>query len=227
MQRDTVLERIRKCLRLAGDSGATEAEASTAMAMAHKLLLEHDLEMEEVSPHDGPRVPGTGVFTLRNGVDMGHGHWRARLWYGVARANYCNGWRGRGKNRRRFYLVGTPTNIQATRIMGAWIIQKLEQLALLNDLQQPKHIHPVKWRRSYLEGATNEVCRRLRESVQEYESMSLVVSMKQDVEAIFAGKGKSIAIAQPDAEAYQRGRQDGSRISLGEQRALGGRLLLA
>ncbi len=44
-----VLEKIRKCLKLAAsNSNATEAEASTAMAMARKLMDQHNIEMSDV-----------------------------------------------------------------------------------------------------------------------------------------------------------------------------------
>jgi Protein of unknown function (DUF2786) len=44
---NTIVEKIRKLLRLARDSGATEAEAGTAMAMAQKLMMQHNIDHVE------------------------------------------------------------------------------------------------------------------------------------------------------------------------------------
>jgi len=41
---EKIRDRIRKLLRLAKDKGATEAEAANAMAMASRLMLEHNIE---------------------------------------------------------------------------------------------------------------------------------------------------------------------------------------
>jgi hypothetical protein len=42
-----IVEKIRKLLRLARDNGATEAEAGTAMAMAQKLMMQHNIDHVE------------------------------------------------------------------------------------------------------------------------------------------------------------------------------------
>lgn len=59
-EQERILDRVRKMLALANDKGATEGERDTALAMAHKLLAKHQLDLEDVDARarerDDPRV---------------------------------------------------------------------------------------------------------------------------------------------------------------------------
>ena len=44
-----IIEKIKKLLALAADSGATEGERDNAIRMAHGLLAKHNLDMAQVT----------------------------------------------------------------------------------------------------------------------------------------------------------------------------------
>lgn len=48
MQRDKIIDKIEKLMRRTREAGASEAEAESAIAMAHKLMDQHNIELSEI-----------------------------------------------------------------------------------------------------------------------------------------------------------------------------------
>src|SRR5260370_29709018 len=104
---EDILIRTGKLRKLAGDTAATEAEAATAMEMAHKLLEAHNLDMSQVEEAHGKKAQretvGAGTMLV--------GKWEVDLLNMIADYNYCKVLRAK---RYSLTIIGRGTNVEAT-----------------------------------------------------------------------------------------------------------------
>ena len=78
------IEKIRKMLALARDRGATEQEAASAMAMASKLMMEHDVSEEELErPPDGGELWHSELIATEGSA------WRLLVAHAVGELHAC------------------------------------------------------------------------------------------------------------------------------------------
>ena len=113
-----IVEKIRKLLRLARGRGATEHEAATAMAMAQKLMLQHNIDnIEEI----------TETIAIRgewNGYELDT-KWRKVLVQAVAKLYNCRTLT-RGDDAIQF--IGKPSNVLVAMDTLAWIDEQVVAL---------------------------------------------------------------------------------------------------
>jgi len=167
----SILDRIAKLLRLAGDKGATEDEAATALEMAHKILESHNLDMSQVEARSTEKKAEGQVG--RTGITVGK--WEVDLFTTVAKHNYCMTLRA---HRFNLTLVGRPMNIEATKIMFTWIKDQAERFWREEFLRDPRN-GTMNWRTykaGFYRGFTAKLYRRLQrvEVTQEVSTMAMV-----------------------------------------------------
>ncbi len=76
-QETDIISRIKKCLKLADKAhGATEAEAATALAMARKLMDEHNISMSDVEMQ---QELSTGVSEVKSDAKAYTSLWEKKL----------------------------------------------------------------------------------------------------------------------------------------------------
>jgi Protein of unknown function (DUF2786) len=142
---DDVVERIRKLLRLAGDVGATEAEAAAALERANALLMRHNLTLDRIAASTGAAaVPSVTEQAIRAGW---RGNWRASLIYILAKHNLCEPFSSLVGRVESVVVVGRPANVAATHAMFDWIVAQLERFAqaewLAFDCAQREAVGPL------------------------------------------------------------------------------------
>jgi hypothetical protein len=127
MTTDDIVERIRKLLRLAEDTGATEAEAAAALERANALLIRHNLTLDRIAAASGAAAaPTVTEQAIRAGW---RGNWRASLIYLLAKHNLCEPFSSLVGRVESVVVVGRPANVAATHAMFDWIAAQLERFA--------------------------------------------------------------------------------------------------
>lgn len=143
---EAVIAKIVKLQNLAAKND-NEAEASAAMAMANKLLVEHNLDAATIERASGD----TGKREKAN-VEGGFYQWQRDLWQSVAELNFCTYWsqtyrsepefryrrfEGLGGpltlvhirvRRRRHALIGRTVNVRATEVMARYLEAAIERV---------------------------------------------------------------------------------------------------
>lgn len=118
MSKSKIIDRIRKLLALARDKGASEAEASLAMAKASELMLQHNIDNIDEDT-------GVGVIAgIPVGGDLGQ-NWHIIIAAAVGRLYTCRGVR---YGRDKFYFVGKPDNVEACEVTLVFIVGQVDAL---------------------------------------------------------------------------------------------------
>jgi hypothetical protein len=129
---DKIVDRIRKLLALSGSSNANEA--STAAAMAHRLMVEHAISMESLQ--EGELLSKDPVKMVA--LPIGRATWAIRLaWVLGAHCNVSvvraqRGWAfgARGSNARRVHAVayGHTSDLQVWEYLYSVARKEIERL---------------------------------------------------------------------------------------------------
>lgn len=220
-----VLERIRKLLALAADSGATEHEAALALARAQALLRKHDLEIADIERLTGkPKATVTEQREPRTTTHLRE----VSLAAVISRANRCR----LLKDRDTLYFIGREANIEATKLALRWISQQLLQ-AHGRAVAGRRIDSGVAARVAFLEGAVSRVAQRLREAQQAAERdeagvTALVLVRDREVNDYIANKygsrvkaRKTTHYRRGDRNAREAGFAAGGDVSLAPQAGLG------
>jgi len=117
MEKEKVVDKLRKLFALANDRGATEAEAQSAMAKAQELLAAHKLSMSDVE-----------VQTEKTGheaVKIGKRPWQGFVYWAAAQICFCDVFQNRGS----IIIVGKPSDIIATKCLAEYLVSNGERMA--------------------------------------------------------------------------------------------------
>jgi len=112
-----IVEKIRKLLRLARDKGATEHEANTAMEMAQRLMLEHNIKDVTEKRHVD------AVLGEWMQCERGEG-WEITVASAVAKLFNCRNAINRTRGSHQF--VGKPENIEICGDTFLWVCGQVE-----------------------------------------------------------------------------------------------------
>jgi hypothetical protein len=133
--KERVLRRIRKLVALA-EGGATEAEAETALRLAHEMLAEHNLSMDDVPENSDDVDP---VTSDGEEWDRYNEAWRRTLMHSAAQLYFCRYFFSDkivpGKNTAlsqrgvKHTFVGRPHNVAVARLMGRYFVTTVNRLA--------------------------------------------------------------------------------------------------
>jgi hypothetical protein len=218
-----ILDRIKKLLALG--TSPNKAEAESAVAKAHELLKNHNLELSDVEVEDSEVIDET---YMESGKTQG---WRIGLMIAVARLNFCSHYMqkkvlrrsseyDRAKTITQHHFIGKPHNVAVVRAMVDYLFQAIDRLG------RNQHGIGRSEVESYKAGIADELMIRikameLRDKVAE-DSRALVVQEAADVEKYAREKlnlkqSPIHSAAQKNWEAYAHGRLDGKNISLNDQ----------
>jgi hypothetical protein len=114
-----IVEKIRKLLRLARDKGATEAEAATAMTMASKLMLQHNIDNVE------EKVEEIAVRGEWHNVEIDK-KWQQILMSAVAKLYNCRS--VMMVNSSHVQFIGKPSNVLVAADTLQWVVEQVNAL---------------------------------------------------------------------------------------------------
>lgn len=224
----SIIQRLQKLLALAEDKGATEAEAETAMRLAHELLAKHNLTLSDIAGAETIKVVEDKVDDRRPA------DWKHTVWNATARLYFCeyvykNIRRSIRMDRR--YIIGRPDNVETTKQMAQYFIRTVLKIAK-NDFacQQLGR----KYTKEFLQGCAARLAFRMMvlkdQSNQEQKEggateagTSLVVlydNLKKEVDDYLKGLEIETVERKPfkaDELGFQSGWREAGSISLNLQ----------
>ncbi len=129
MDRDKLLDRIRRLLRLAESPNVHEA--AVAAARAQELMARHRIEAAALDDADG----GAGVKDLRDAPLDGSKRlraWKTHLADAVARANGCRVYLLERDGMKHIVLVGRAEDAELVRLLYPELVKRVEVLTWLH-----------------------------------------------------------------------------------------------
>jgi len=159
---EKVLDKVRKLLRLARDKGASEAEAATALAMAQKLMLEHNIKDVE----EEFEIKAVFGNWLKLGRSMQQ--WQEFTASAIAKLFNCRVTVIRKRGLVRF--VGKPENIEVCGLTYFWVLEQIEKiykegLAEYRGMESLSQQDRAAFRTSFKQGCAARVSHRVNEMV--------------------------------------------------------------
>lgn len=131
------IEKIAKLMKLgAAGSGASEAEAASALKRAQEMMLAYNLDMAVIE-----QASGSSGKRLDEMVSGGMHKYQRSLWDNIAKLNFCLYWthvtavkegsaqakRGR-KRTHEHRIVGRVVNVASTKNMAFYLDQTIERM---------------------------------------------------------------------------------------------------
>lgn len=212
MERQAVIDKIAKLLRLAEGDGASANEAANAAAKAQELMDRHKLSralIDDRALEDGDPI---GSFEQEPLMQDMLTRWRIRLADAVARMNDCvmllrslsrDGIKGRA------YLVGRTSDVEVSRYMFTYLNREIDRIgrAALQQLDEAPR-EPDVWLNDFCYGAASVVFRRLQDAR---------VNVQRDALKNEAGKKALVALRDRSAavDAFVKELTGGRQIKLG------------
>lgn len=166
---EKILNRIKKMLNLGHDSGATEAERDTALAMAHKLMKKFNIDAAQVAALD----ERDEVKEARGMMHFVHGNeaWALRAAQSICRLFMCEFYFQRSrelKNKVYFCVVGTAANASTARMISEFVLAGIRRQAYLSSAMLGlKGTERYAYRRSFFDAASVRICNRIFTMLQE------------------------------------------------------------
>ena len=226
MSSDSIIEKIRALLDLAGDEGATRAEAVLAAEKAQEMMLKYNIDAAHVAMSEG-QAKALGADTAR--VDTKVRDWKVWLASGVAdsvggKIVITPTSRYTEKKEGAITFICPAGSAEAAGDLFSWLTTQLELISVTESKnREEKHIHGRTWRRSWLEGAAVKLAARLRERVREAETQEtagalvLMRDVVQDKMDEMFGRLGSYRGSTNDrnGDAYRKGVSHGSKMDIG------------
>ncbi len=230
-----IREKVGAMLALADDA-ANEHEAATALAMAQKLLLEHNMSLHAFRAEDAPAQTAK-PFELD--IAAG-GAWRVQLLGAVAVGNLCTVVQGKGEGGRaskHAWVFGAPVNVGLVVQVYDWLGETLERLAHEQSQERiaayrelygigPRDTRSFKT--SFYQSAVMQIAKRLQDALHEAQSTdqtrALVVvgdQARKDASAHFGGRLRPARRANSsNSDGRAAGRETGQGMNLSRPAAV-------
>ena len=215
---DKIIEKIKNLMELAQDNPSDE-EGQTALLMAQKLMLKHDIHLSQVETHDEPEKFETGVSVGKSGK-------RVAWWEKEVSVVIATNFRCYVINQRNPYLRSSEIlffgekedSITAAKIYEAALIYLRYRLKRL-PIKTPE------FKNSYLMGFIISLQERFEKQVEEFGLM--ILPKKEVLEELrkeFTNLSKA-ATKVPDSgfdlEGYDLGKEQGAHARILPEEILG------
>lgn len=218
--REEMIELIKNLLAHANDTAASPEEASAFMTKAQELLEAYNISLIEVE-HVEETVIGSGIVEQR--IMFVNKTWRETLARNIAYFSFARAFRFQvDKREYRMMFVGAQHNVEATILLFEWMEKRLDWLCW----EETQHTgldggELIKHRNAWLIGAVQTITVRMSEARKERmnrETSSLVVRVKEEVEAYLRGKyvmrPRHQSSTPIDVIGYEAGLEGGKKIPL-------------
>lgn len=231
---DAIKAKIQKVLELAR-RGGTEAEADTALSLAHELLAKYNLDMSDVT-----EIEVRDEDIMEQGFDRGARNiaWQDWIYKAIADLYFCTVYTQRvligGKVKSRYAVVGKPSNIETVSDVTTYLIALGKELSADGAGK-----HDTQYRNSWLNGYGSRIGERAREVKNQAikklpgseEKALAVVNLyaltNRDNRAFLAARGIFLRSGGTshtscrNEDGYRAGRATGSSVSLSASCAVG------
>lgn len=225
-----IKDRIQKILEIA-KRGGTEAEASTALSMAHELLAKHNLKMSDIEERE---VKDEDIIEAREEGKPGR-TWQGQIWYAVSELYFCQYYTSdftlpSGKRGRSYVVVGRESNVETVREVAGYLT------ALCDSIARNEPNVDILWRNSFKNGFSARIGERCRETraaatkkLEANGAMLPIVALyeltKRENKDFLAARGVRLTVRSArssyrNAEGYRAGRDAGSSASLSKSATL-------
>lgn len=221
---ENILNKVKKLLALANDSGASEGERDNALRMAHGLLAKHNLDMLDLTRH--MQVEGREDY-MGAGFSM---MWCKYISQSIAKLFFCKYYFGAKINGTKVehHFVGKSSNATTAALMSEYVIA-----SILSQCRKNWKHNLAPESRAFATGASDKIRTRVAEMIatakpegSESTSLVLVEFYKTEMEAneqylksqsVSLVKGKHRQQASVNETAYASGKQFGGTIGLNGQ----------
>jgi hypothetical protein len=173
---EKVLDRVRKLLRLASNSGATEAEAQLAAEKAAEIMREHGLSTATIEA-EGGAAEGRARREAES-FERGRHPWMSDLMSAVAKSCFCLldvEFIGSGKKQRlRFRLFGRESATASAFALADYLKVTIWRLSSNADVSSPHY---------FRSGCAERLGERIRENHEEALRQQREAAERQQREA--------------------------------------------
>jgi hypothetical protein len=225
MQRESIVELIRKCLALA--KSPNENEAAAAMGKAQELLLKYNLDMAEIKPNEITQDNISESGMINEEVDFSDFEsWQSTLLNVIAIRNFCH---VINLGNKIVHILGSRANVRSVETMYNWVEPQIIRLILASGYKRDE-------KSSYAYGIVNTIGRKLDEAKAQYQvnnpmSRSLIVNVQKAVDVWYKDQYPHTTtrkVSVSNYSAYGAGQSDGHRVSVnGSSHQVSNRLMLA
>jgi uncharacterized protein DUF2786 len=236
-----VLTKIRKLLNLSKSSNVHEA--ANAAARAQEMMLEHKIEMADLSL-GGEEVKAEPIVEENLAENMGRRRverWRIQLAGVVSRAfnariYFCS--------NGQIAMIGRPSDLATVRYLYGYLALEIHRLTedewkgllklyAAGEYGSMSPPHAVRWKNSFRDGAVHAIREKLAEQrkaqeaklTAETQKHGALVLVRKDEERVTLEVAERIKVATggrkgsgfsgpSDVSAYSRGKQRGATISV-------------
>ena len=224
-----ILDRIAKLMQMA--DGGTQHEAETAAKLAQRLLMKHNLSMDDVNVDidEKERAVQDDRFNMRDVWKKAEGNWVAILYNQVAINNLCKVITHSGGRWKDITIIGTRANVSMVQFTCQQLIPRLRQAEKNEWLDYNGYDKRPVFRRGFLMGAAvgvgQQLAAQLHEMKQEDKNVEgLVIYSDKAVQEYMDNKWKNLGKARRSSTSSRDGFQSGKAVgkSMSIHKGVGG-----
>lgn len=228
---EKIMERLHK-LKTMRDRG-TEGEAKAAAALLQRLLLEHNLTMNDVDCSDSN---GNDPSTVMSNLKLtGEFYWKLILINGLCAGHLCK-FVIMDEKTKQGVVIGDAHNVAVVMEMFTYLEQIVLRLskegleaALKDRPNMPKELNGWTYRNSYMKGCAVRLGQRLIDNLAKAQSelnncTALVLNSQTKIKRKLEQEGIRLGERVPSkrdmtvvTDAYEQGLRAGEKISLNKQ----------
>lgn len=164
--RDKILDKVQKLLRLAADPSNVN-EAASAAKRAQEMMHKYNLTSLMVESFDSNPMEDEDIKCMTDPLFIfkkNASTWKTKLAMVVAKANHCRIWLQRSHNSSRLGLVGRRSDAEVVRFLYHYLLKEVERLALRDAMGKGRS-----WANNFRLGAIDTIEERLKEALTESE----------------------------------------------------------
>jgi hypothetical protein len=162
-----IMVKLRALLNMTQANGCTQSEAETAMEMAQKIMLEHNLSRGSLFT-DNPETQKQGIGKIDHSETSGF-QWRSMLAGVLARNTLCKVIRS--PSEKTWHIFGTYDNVRAVMEMYQWLTIQLESQGL-RDFKSYRNNGGTEngrtWKTGFFQGAITAINDRLKRPMADF-----------------------------------------------------------
>lgn len=242
-----IVDKIKNLLDLSRNNNSPE-EAALAATRAQELMFKYQIQESDIVSTDEERKPEALVEEGIDSKDKKRNVWKSCLAYAVAKGFGATMYHTDRNGTAHFQIFGLESSVQTVKYMYAYLLNEIERLCEENWKAHGKEQRqsPRTWRNNFRLGAVNTIRERLqkqhqaqrvevrervaeakREAKPQSAALALFQTNEERVEAGYEELRKKHNLRttrtryRHNPNAYERGREAGSKVSLGGGRGLG------
>lgn len=191
MTQEQAIEKVRKLLNMTTKNGATEGEVQNALAMAQRLMVKFDIEMDSIEDKPEDDVVDEVLEEKTKTVSSN----RTILVASLSEHYRCKVY----KSYDRIRIIGTPTDVKIFKEVIEFAYSMFIKLAAkwIEDLPRTEK---TKAKNSYLLGFVKGIKRALEDNESEY---ALVIVVPEKVQEAY--DGKNLTRSKPFQKSFDHG----------------------